>query len=518
MELLERDDAQARLAALLPAGSGSGAMVWVVGEAGIGKTALVRRFADGLGERAAVLWGECDPLDTPQPLAPLLDFGPGPGRELVDHVRDLSDREHLFGALRAHLTADRPTVAVFEDVQWADDATIALLRFLGSQVEGTSSLVIATVRDEAIGPGHPLRRLLHELTGRPAVHRLELGPLSPEAVARLAAGSGAAPAALHRLTGGNPFHLREVLAAGDRALQAGAGEASLLRADGLEAPARTVLDTAAVIGARAEPWLLEAVLDPVLEPVAGAGGAVAAATDACCEAGLLRRCGDAYAFHHELARVAIRDALPKSRRHAMHAAILAALEAAPELANLGLLAHHAEGASDVAAVVAYAPEAARHAEQLGAFREAAAHYRRALRFQSELPIRERALLREALRRTVGASAAAPASDGGEERARTRAAVRKPAPARSRRSGGKAQRRRPAREHPAGLTPREAEVLELLMQGLTNRALGETLHIAPSTAGKHVSSILAKLSVSSRGEAVEEARRRGLAEAAAAAAD
>ena len=193
-------------------------MVWVVGEAGVGKTALPRRFADGLGERAGVLWGECDPLDTPQPLAPVLDFGPGLGRELVDRVADPSDRDRLFDALLAHLAGDRPTVAVFEDVQWADDATIALLRFLATRVDTTSSLVVATLRDGAIGPRHPLRSLLRELADRPSLHRLELRPLSQESVGRLCEGSGAPAAALHRLTGGNPFHLHEVLAAGDHAL------------------------------------------------------------------------------------------------------------------------------------------------------------------------------------------------------------------------------------------------------------------------------------------------------------
>ncbi|MEJ2358650.1 MAG: AAA family ATPase [Deinococcales bacterium] len=520
MDLLERDDAQARLGELLPRGSGHGAMAWVVGEAGVGKTALVRRFVEGLGERATVLWGECDPLDTPQPLAPVLDFGLGLGRELVERVHDLSDRDRLFGALLEHLSGGRPTVAVFEDVQWADEATVDLLHVLASQVEATSSLVVATVRDGALDALPSLHPLLREAADHSSSHRIALRPLSLDAVARLSQGSDAPPATLHRLTGGNPFHLHEALAAGERSLPASAGEGVLRRAARLEPPARTLLDTAALIGGRAEPWLLLAVLDPIL----GAGHAVRDATEACCAAGLLRAGVDAVTFHHELARVAVRDALPDSRRRTMHAAILNALEAAPELANLGLLAHHAEGAGDVAAVLAYAPEAGRHAERLGAFREAAAHYRRALRYGSELPSGERAMLREALRRASDASRAAPAPEAGNEPAPTEHPPKDRArEEHTRKRPGRAAkaprpRRRASRDHPAGLTPREVEVLELLMQSLTNRALGDALHIAPSTAGKHVSSILAKLSVASRTEAVAEARRRGLAEASAAATD
>src|SRR5690606_1991592 len=124
------------------------------------------------------------------------------------------DRERVFGALLDELKRT-PTLALFEDVHWADDATLDLLRFLGRRVRETHSLIVLTYRDDELGATHPLRGVTVTLP-RPAVRRLPLERLSEAAVAQLvrASSSGRTAADVYALTGGNPFLVTEVLAAG----------------------------------------------------------------------------------------------------------------------------------------------------------------------------------------------------------------------------------------------------------------------------------------------------------------
>ena len=80
MDLLERDAERAKLdAALARASGGHGSAILIAGEAGIGKTALVREFCDEHATDATVLWGVCDALDTPRPLGPLYDIARAAG-------------------------------------------------------------------------------------------------------------------------------------------------------------------------------------------------------------------------------------------------------------------------------------------------------------------------------------------------------------------------------------------------------------------------------------------------------
>jgi ATP/maltotriose-dependent transcriptional regulator MalT len=147
------------------------------------------------------------------------------------------------------------------------------------------------------------------------------------------------------------------------------------------------LDAAAVIGARAEPWLLAEVV--------AAGGAVVADD---LSPTLLRSSDGAFMFRHELVRVAVLEAIPPLRAVALHRSVLAALVARPGGADdLARLAHHAEGAGDTEAVLTFAPAAGHLAARLGAHHEAAAQYARALRFATGLAGERRAFLLEAWR-------------------------------------------------------------------------------------------------------------------------
>lgn len=367
MRLLERD----RLLAVLTdradrARRREGQLVLVSGEAGIGKTALLERLEEGMGD-ARWAWGACDGLFTPRPLGPLFDLAARLGGQLREVCESGAPREAMFAALlRALDVPVGPVVLAVEDVHWADEATLDLLRFLARRLRGLPVLLLVTYRDDALAPDDPLRTVLGELVTHRSTTQLTVPALSLDAVGELAAGT-AQPEELFRLTGGNPFFVAEVLR-GDGGLPVSVRDAVLARVAGLSATAGRVLEAAALSGTRVDPDLLEAV-----EPLAGPG------IDECLSAGLLTDDGAGVRFRHELARVAVEAAVPSHRRTRLHARLLAALRARSS-ADDARLAYHAEGARDTAAVLHHAPRAARRAAELASHREAAAQYERALRF------------------------------------------------------------------------------------------------------------------------------------------
>ena len=358
-ELLERDGLLAELERLQATG---GRLAFVGGEAGVGKSSLVRAFTAG---RRALL-GACENLTTPTPFGPFLDLG----LELADEPRRVA----------ATVLEELRTVPllVLEDVHWADGATLDVLRVLGRRIDTTDALVLATYRDDEVVGDHPLRVVLGELATARGVARLPVPPLSAEAVRELAAPYGADGDAIHRLTGGNAFYVTEVLASEGGELPQTVRDAVLARASGLSAAARRLLEAVAVVPARAELWLLEAIAPLELAQLGD-----------CLSSGMLHEESDGVAFRHELARLAVESATTPYRRRELHAGVLTALLPTGDASRL---AHHAEEAGDAAAVLAYAPAAARRAADVSAHREAAAQYERALRFADGLSAAERAAL------------------------------------------------------------------------------------------------------------------------------
>ena len=357
VELLEREQLLAELEALQTEG---GHLVFVGGEAGVGKSAFVRAFA------TEARWGFCENLTTPTPLGPFLDVGID-----VD-----GEPRHVAAALLAEL--ERSPLVVLEDVHWADQATLDVLRVLGRRVDSTTALVLATYRDDEIEGEHPLRVVLGELASAPGVSRLSVPRLSRAAVRELAEPRDADGDAIHRLTLGNAFYVTEILASEAPTLPDTVRDAVLARAARLAPEARRLLDVVSIVPARAELWLLEAVAPDELD-----------ALDDCLDSGVLRADGDGVAFRHELARLSVESVVAPQRRRALHAAIVAALEPTGDVSRL---AHHADEAGDSAAVLEYAPEAARRAAAASAHREAAAQYERALRHASSMAETDRAAL------------------------------------------------------------------------------------------------------------------------------
>lgn len=384
-DLLEREPFLRDLADLLQsAARGTGRCVLVSGEAGIGKSALVERFAEEQRDSARFYWGRCEALFTPRPLGPLRDIAQqiqGPVRDLLDHE---GSRSAVFSALLEALSdSAMPTVLLIEDIHWADEATLDLLKFLGRRMQQVPALLVITYRDDEIGPDHPLWFVLGDLPSR-TTKRLHLPPLSREAVATLARDAHHPGDDLYRVTGGNPFYVTEALASGDIGVPETVRAAVLARAAHLSAQGHAMLELASVVPARVELWLVEAILPQS-----------ASAVEECILAGVLRLEHDAIMFRHELARQAVESALSPLRLKELHASVLQTLlEKGTDPANFARLVHHAALAGDGAAVLRFAPVAARQAAQNGAHREAAAHYATALRFAEALPLAERAELCE----------------------------------------------------------------------------------------------------------------------------
>ena len=367
--LLEREGQLASMREFAAqAQGGTGRLVLIGGEAGVGKSMLVERLQQELpGARWS--WGGCDGLFTPRPLGSLFDLAGQLGGALRERCAAGADRDELFRALLSQVSEPGElNVVVVEDIHWADEATLDLLRYLGRRLRTAPVLLIISYRDDELAAADPLRVALGDLAALRWTRRVELAPLSAHAVEVLAEGSGLAAADLFRLTGGNPFYVSEVLKAGTAQVPLSARDAVLARAARLGDGARELLDTAALAGSRVEVRMLEAVTR--CEP---------AALDELVASGLMAADGGWLRFRHEIARLAVARAVTAPRAQAIHERMLATL------ANAGgeddaRLAFHAEQAGDDAATVRYAAAAARQAAQLGAHREAAAQFERALRF------------------------------------------------------------------------------------------------------------------------------------------
>lgn len=357
-----------------------GRFVVIGGEAGVGKTSLLRHVADDFASDAVVLWGGCDSLSTPRALGPLVDIAAQAGGELAEVLASEASREAVFGAaLRLLSNSSRPTVTLIEDAHWADEATIDFLTFLRRRIDTTSALVLMTYRDDEIGPSHPLHFVLGETHVRGQT-RLRLSPLSVEAVVTLAEGHDVDASAAHRITGGNPFFVTELIAVGGTTAPPTVRDAVLARASRLPHDSRGVLDAVSVVPDRAEMWLVDRLVDDPDKVVA---------IDECVASGVLRSEGEAVMFRHELARLAIRDAVTPVRRREFHRRALAALSAPPSGdVDEARVAHHAFEAGDADSVLLFAPAAAEHAARIGAHRLAAEHLDHAVRYASRLPVED----------------------------------------------------------------------------------------------------------------------------------
>jgi DNA-binding SARP family transcriptional activator/class 3 adenylate cyclase len=407
---------------------GARSAVLIAGEAGIGKTRLAVELARAAHEQGAlVLYGRCDEglavpyqpfVEALRPYAGTLgldclraELG-GLAPELARLLPELSglgepirldpesERFALFEATASLVevaTREQPALLVLEDLHWAANPTLLLLRHLIRSDRQLGVLLLCTYRETELEPGMPPAQLLADLHRDASVERLNLAGLDERAIAALLEATigrsvGERASQLVRTlslqTAGNPLFVRELLAhvaeSGERLSQGiAAGRLEIptglrqvigQRVARLCAPARHALSIAAVAGPMFSFVLIERVLDE-------ATGALDALDEAVA-AGLLSETGRGdYVFTHALVRQTIYEQLGAARRIRLHRQLGEALEELGADRHVEALAHHfAQAAPDGQGVkaAAYALIAGRGAAARLGYEEAVAHYERGL--------------------------------------------------------------------------------------------------------------------------------------------
>ena len=213
MELIERDDFLALLQAQFNnVESGEGHCIFVSGEAGIGKTAMIKSFCKEQKGIYNIYQGACDSLFTPRPLAPLYDIMWQVKSDLWQSSNTIEERSVLFAGFFRELNNQKERfIIVFEDVHWADEATLDFIKFFIRRISQLRCLFILTYRDDEIHSRHPLRNVLGQLPPD-SFTRLQLTPLSRQAVAAMARERGYNGEDVYNISGGNPFYVNEILA------------------------------------------------------------------------------------------------------------------------------------------------------------------------------------------------------------------------------------------------------------------------------------------------------------------
>lgn len=377
VRLLEREDELGLLVdAVQDAAAGRGSVVLVSGEAGIGKSSLLRELGERTGKRVTFLVGACEPLSVAVPLAPLRELVEAAGGgDLIDLGSD--DRLVLVRRVVSVLAERAPVVAVIEDVHWADPLTLDLMRLLVRRAPEMAAAIVATFREDEVAASPALGLLLGDLIRDPGVRRIRLRPLSHSAVRELAGPSGLDIGELLRATGGNPFLVVEAVAAGER-LPASVRDAALARAGRLSRAAREVADAAAVLGQRFDYALLDAVVPGSIEAV-----------EEALARGVLAADGTRLGFRHELIREAIEASISPPRLAELHTRAVSALVNQAGAVDNARLAHHAELAGLHHEACRYATLASVEAERLGAPLQARLQAERALRLGDDLADPER---------------------------------------------------------------------------------------------------------------------------------
>jgi DNA-binding CsgD family transcriptional regulator len=298
---------------------------------------------------------------------------------------------------------------------------------------------------------------------------VQLERLSRDVVSRLARAAERDPDAVFSATRGNPFFVTELLAGPTDAVPATGRDAVLLRTSALDEQSRALLDVIAIVPAHTELWLLERVAGSGLE---GLGR--------CMAAGMIEPHGQTVRFRHELARLALEQELRVATALDLHRRVLRALEEAG--AEPARLVHHAERAGDERALFRHAIAAAEHSAALGTHREAAAHYRRAITAWADASTDEQTDLLQRCAFELYLT----------DRLEEAIGLQRECVARRRRGDDRV---------------REGDAL--LAAGLRNAEIAERLVVSSRTVEHHVSAILAKLGVRTRGEAGAAAVRLGL---------
>jgi DNA-binding CsgD family transcriptional regulator/tetratricopeptide (TPR) repeat protein len=356
--------------------SSGGKVVLIRGEAGIGKTSLVREFLATHADDLHAHVGGCDDLLIPQPFAPFWDMAriePSLKGPLDD-----ADRPRLLEAVRDLLSRSlRPTVIVIEDTHWADDATLDAIKYLGRRIATANGLLVLTYRTGELDYDHPLRGVIGDFPGQDVV-RIQLGGLSLPAVSSIVSDVNLDPEAVLAATKGNPLLVKEMVSSDGAVIPSSLQDSVMARVRKLSPGAQQILMTLAVIP--------ESI--PTMDAL-GLRGASERRLDECERRGLLDVGIEMVGFRHELTRRAVEAALTGSERLARNRAVLKDL---PEETHPCLIIHCAVEANDVDRLVVVAPRSARYAAAMGSHHEAVGDFRRLAPHLDRLDLEDRGTL------------------------------------------------------------------------------------------------------------------------------
>jgi DNA-binding CsgD family transcriptional regulator len=404
------------LGEMLSGVDGSGHVLLVGGEAGVGKSRLVDEWAArGRAAGALVLRGWCiEHGDDVMPLAPIGDIlrdaavqaGRLPQDEIGPEADDLARLVPVFdrpaaplaghtapslsaladGLLRVlyGLSASRPLIVVVEDLHWSDASTRQLLMFLGPRIGSRRIVLSGTYRTDELHRRHPLRPFLGSWQRAARPIKVDLAPFSRDEVGELVSSfTGKAPESavvdqLFRRCAGNAFFAEELLAGDDKGRPSMLlRDAVLARTQGLGENALTILRMASAAGQR--------ISTAVLSGACGLDARdFAAAVEDLVAAGLCVQGGETVGFRHELAREIIEDEVLAVDRRGLHAALASTMQAiAPD--RRGEIARHWFLAGERVSALTASVVAARAAADVGADTEAFTQFQRALELWDLVP-------------------------------------------------------------------------------------------------------------------------------------
>lgn len=342
----------------------------ISGEAGIGKTSLVKAFGKGKEPDGKIYLGSCDALFTPHPLAPFYDVSMQMGNDVWKHNGEPTDRDRLFNNFFHELAGQRETtVIVFDDVHWADEATLDFIKFLARRITQVHCLFILTYRDNEIHAHHPLRTVIGQLPPD-SFTRMQLTPLSRQAVDKMAMERGYKGEDVYGITGGNPFYVNEILASYNTGIPDNIRDSILSVYNRRDEKAKQVWQVLSVLPSALEIKYLEKLLPTYADAI-----------ENCLQQELLIIDRGKIRFKHELFRRTVETSLSPFVRIDLNKKILGLLMEGSDLSDeTERIIHHAKNANEYDLVVKYAPQAAKKAALVGAHVEACRLYNSAIEF------------------------------------------------------------------------------------------------------------------------------------------